>query len=416
MADAVRHDLRVKRQLYTLVISQLLLDGHTQAARALKTSLGFDRDVAPSSELLDTFTEVASDDQKQLVSSITTAAPGPGLQFKKEVEPASVKADYIETLTSPLTGICNCAGFSKDGQLVAIGCQDGSVRVFDVPASIAEGKNTTTSTVLCKMMDVRTPIFAVAFHPSAKLLVAGSVMGMYVYDMSDNVEPKKYIHHIEDYFQTNAIDFHPSGQYLAVATAHPQIRLYETKMWKCFTLPEESQHTAPVTAASRWCATTRTRTRLRRPAARLATCCKAGVVKVWDVVTSTCVLSLEDVFDGAAGQSLHHKQEQEEEVVDVQVKGGDVKEEEGREEGKDEEGTDEGGKQQEHVKQEQVKQETGKQQEHVKQEAKDGEQGGPTKQEEGNNASSEATGSGEEEPQSTAMDTAPEAPPAAASS
>ena len=68
------------------------------------------------------------------------------------------------------------ASFSTDGRLAAIGCRDGSVRVFDVVQSLAKGKDIGTSTVLCKMMDIKAPVTAIAFHPNSKLLVAGSMV------------------------------------------------------------------------------------------------------------------------------------------------------------------------------------------------------------------------------------------------
>lgn len=83
-----------------------------------------------------------------------------------------------------MTPLFETATFSKDGLLAAVGCQDGSIRVYDVPASLKVEKDTTTNTMLCKMMDMCAPVEAMAFHPDGQILVAGSSVGKLVLSIS----------------------------------------------------------------------------------------------------------------------------------------------------------------------------------------------------------------------------------------
>eukprot|EP01147_Barroeca_monosierra_P011249 gene11249-3296_t len=287
-------DLRLQKKLYRMIISQLKLDGYHRVALELIRSLDISSDVGPSSELLDMLTEHDNKTSQQLQLASSISSPGVGLQFKKEVNSSDVCVIYEEKGSAPNTGECSCATFSKDGLLAAVGCQDGSIRVYDVPASLKVEKDTTTNTMLCKMMDMCAPVEAMAFHPDGQILVAGSSLGLSVYDLTSNIEPKTNIRHLEDPYQVNALQFHPSGMYLAVATMHPHFRMYDTKLWNCFTFADDTnQHTAPVTAVQ-----------YNHSGSLLATACKAGVVKIWDVVECVCLNSIEDNFVGAACTSL----------------------------------------------------------------------------------------------------------------
>jgi WD40 repeat protein len=111
--------------------------------------------------------------------------------------------------------------FSRDGSLIATASHDGTARLWDVVTRKERGRLENPSAAF----------YSVAFQPEGTLLAASTLGQVLVWDPVTNQKIPLAIEHDED--PLLAVAFSPEGQYLVAAGEHPSIFQWEAKPpWK----------------------------------------------------------------------------------------------------------------------------------------------------------------------------------------
>mgnify|MGYP001810526119 CR=1 FL=1 len=138
--------------------------------------------------------------------------------------------------------------------------------------------------VIRTLYDHADEITTLQFHPFEPILASGS--RDYTVKFFEYAKPstKKAFRCIQEAEQIRALSFHPSGDWLLVATQHPTIRLYRVETSQSFISSNpKDQHKLPVTSMD-W-----------SPNGRIfATGSKDGQIKIWDGVSNKCIQTFID--------------------------------------------------------------------------------------------------------------------------
>ncbi|EDQ85616.1 uncharacterized protein MONBRDRAFT_34204 [Monosiga brevicollis MX1] len=281
-AEAVgeRHDL------YRSMMQQLLADGHhdmaQQLAERLSTDLGA---LSASSGLYDLF--AASNQTSTMWTQNTAATTSRGLDFGHTVDPATLDARFELKAALSLPSAPTVCAVSRDGELFAVGCQDGRVRVYRSRGLVTSTNMVESgSAAMLANFDGSSPVSALAFHPTKAIISAGSTDGLIShFDFTPNAQ--NISNTLQDPCGITALEYHPTGAYLLVAAEHPTLRLYNTDTWQCYRPANwATEHTAPLCAA-----------RFTSDAKTIVTACTLGMVKVWSAVSLTCLKTHGPIFD-----------------------------------------------------------------------------------------------------------------------
>ncbi|XP_057236712.1 cleavage stimulation factor subunit 1-like, partial [Malurus melanocephalus] len=128
--------LKDRQQLYKLIISQLLYDGYINIANGLINEIKPQSVCAPSEQLLHLIKLGMENDDSAVQYAIgrsDTVAPGTGidLEFDADVQTMSPEASEYETCyVTSHKGPCRVATYSRDGQLIATGSADASIKIL----------------------------------------------------------------------------------------------------------------------------------------------------------------------------------------------------------------------------------------------------------------------------------------------
>ncbi|XP_059561237.1 cleavage stimulation factor subunit 1 isoform X3 [Myotis daubentonii] len=234
--------LKDRQQLYKLIISQLLYDGFISIANGLINEIKPQSVCAPSEQLLHLIKLGMENDDTAVQYAIgrsDTVAPGTGidLEFDADVQTMSPEASEYETCyVTSHKGPCRVATYSRDGQLIATGSADASIKILDTERMLAK-----------------------------------SAMP------------------IEEAEMLRSISFHPSGDFILVGTQHPTLRLYDINTFQCFvSCNPQDQHTDAICSVN------------YNPSANMyVTGSKDGCIKLWDGVSNRCITTFEKAHDGA---------------------------------------------------------------------------------------------------------------------
>jgi len=121
---------------------------------------------------------------------------------------------------------CGVLDFAMDPfnhQRIAVGCDDWSVKIWEIPA---DGLTETLSQPIQVLKGHKQRVTIVKFHPTAKdILVSASLdMSIVVWDLSDYSEIGALEGHTD---QILALSWHPDGKYLATFSKDKTIRVYD---------------------------------------------------------------------------------------------------------------------------------------------------------------------------------------------
>lgn len=291
------------------MISQLYHDGHPNLAASLAKLTNTQPNCPPSDRLLHIVslglkTEQAENGQVNDVKNLVVS-PGTGidLEFDTDIQSLSPEASQYETCyVTSHKGACRCASFHPNGQLIATGSEDASIKILDVERMLA--KSVTPADILAQetpqqqmenhpvirtLYDHTHEVCCVEFHPVHQILASGSRdFSVKFYEYSKPSVKKAY-KSIQEAAEVRCMSFHPSGDFMLIGTNHPTLRLYDVNTFQCFVASNPNdQHVAPVTAVK------------YSPNANLyVTASKDGSIKIWDGVSNKCVSTFERAHDGA---------------------------------------------------------------------------------------------------------------------
>lgn len=208
-------------------------------------------------------------------------------------EPASYETAYVTSHKQS----CRSGAFSFDGQLVATGSVDASIKILDVdrmlaksaPEEMEPGREQQGHPVIRTLYDHTDEVAALEFHPKEQILASGSRdCTVKLFDIS-KASVKKAHKTFQDCEAIRCLSFHPSGDFLAVGTEHNVIRVYDINTAQCFVsaIPSQ-QHTGTVTCV-KYALTARV----------YATGSTDGSIKLWDGVSGRCINTFDQAHDGA---------------------------------------------------------------------------------------------------------------------
>lgn len=220
------------------------------------------------------------------------------LEFESEgyslvPEPSSYETAYV---TSHKHG-CRAGAFSFDGQLVATGSVDASIKILDVDRMLAKsapeenepGREQQGHPVIRTLYDHTDEVAYLEFHPKEQILASGSRDGtVKLFDIS-KASVKKAHKILTDSEPVRCLSFHPSGDYMIVGTEHNVVRVYDVNTAQCFAsaIPGQ-QHKSAITCC-----------KYALTAKLFATGSNDGSIKLWDGTSGRCINVFPDAHDGA---------------------------------------------------------------------------------------------------------------------
>ncbi|KAF6209620.1 hypothetical protein GE061_015368 [Apolygus lucorum] len=296
-----------REQLYRLMIRQLFYDGHQQLAVQLAAIAQADPPCPPSDRLLHVVTiglqhepERHKKEPTPGLNPIQEILVGPGLDLEYETDvdiTAPEPALYETVYVTSHKGACRTGAFSLDGQLIATGSADASIKILDVDRMLAKSlsdamESTTDSQghpVIRTLYDHLEEVTALDFHPREPILASGSRDAtIKVFDFA-KASVKKAYKTITDSHGIKCISFHPTGDFLLVGTLHSVIRLYDFNTAQCYVCSVPChQHSDSITSV-----------KFTQGGKYYASSSKDGSIKIWDGVSNRCVNTFYKAHDGA---------------------------------------------------------------------------------------------------------------------
>ncbi|XP_034951006.1 cleavage stimulation factor subunit 1 [Chelonus insularis] len=290
--------IKNRELLYRLIISQLFYDGHQTLAVQLSNLIQAEPPCPPSDRLLHLMligmahepdrSKKENNHQSSFSNFDSTLGPGLDLEYETETQTqAPEPAQYETAYVTSHKGNCRAGAFSPDGQLIATGSVDASIKILDVdrmlaksaPDEMAPGDQAGGHPVIRTLYDHLEEVTCLEFHPREPILVSGSRdFSIKLFDYS-KASVKKAFRTITDADQIRCLSFHPTGDFLVVGTNHPVIRLYDVNTAQCFVCSIPShQHTDGITSI-----------KYSPDAKTYASASKDGSIKIWDGISNRCI-------------------------------------------------------------------------------------------------------------------------------
>lgn len=167
--------------------SQLFYDGHHNIAVELGTIVRADPPCPPSDKLLHAVVQgLAIEDQSKENMNIYNDNVFSGIDLEFETEGTSVAPEPASYETAYVTShkqACRSGAFSYDGQLVATGSVDASIKILDVDRMLAKSAPEESEPgrgeqqghpVIRTLYDHTDEVSFLEFHPKEQILASGS--------------------------------------------------------------------------------------------------------------------------------------------------------------------------------------------------------------------------------------------------
>lgn len=299
--------IKDRETLYRLIISQLFYDGHQTLAVSLSNMVKAHPACPPSDRLLNIVSaglRVEQESKGSKVSNLDQLYMGPGIDLEYETEAASLAPEpalYETCYVTSHKAQCRAGTFSRDGQLVATGSADASIKILDVDRMLAKSamppevaaqesaqQNMETHPVIRTLYDHIEEVTCLEFHPREQILASGSrdyTVKFFDYSKPSVKRAYKTVHEAE---MVRCLAFHPSGDFILVGTLHPTLRLYDVNTAQCFVscIPSD-QHKGAINAV-----------RYNNTGKLYVSASKDGDLKLWDGVSNKCVCTFPQAHDG----------------------------------------------------------------------------------------------------------------------
>ncbi|KAJ1920467.1 hypothetical protein H4219_001304 [Mycoemilia scoparia] len=212
--------------------------------------------------------------------------------------------DYIMWYQTTHKGPATAAAFSRNGQYLATGSADTTLKVIDTDRIKSPTQKTSIEEkpVVRTLYDHQEGINDLTFHPNGIVLASCSDdRSIKLFDLSVS-QGKRSFRYMYDSHTINSISFHPSGDFLAAGTTASELRIYDIKTFQCY-IPSGSNgsgegnnggHTKGIV-----------QTRYAHNGSLIATASLDGSVKIWDGVDGSCVRTLENAHGGSPVTSVN---------------------------------------------------------------------------------------------------------------
>lgn len=186
--------------------------------------------------------------------------------------------------------------YSLDGRFIASGSTDMSIKVIDVEKIKSAYGNSSdiVRPVIRTLYDHSAPINDVKFHPNGTVVASASDDGnIKIFDVL-KVNSKKSFRYIQDATQIKTLSFHPSGDFLAVGTIHPVLRVYDVHTLKCFAVADRnSNHTGAINTID-----------YSKNGRIIVSGSSDGTVKLWDAIAGKCIHTIDKPHQGLSVTSV----------------------------------------------------------------------------------------------------------------
>lgn len=303
-----KHKTKNRELLYKLILSQLIYDDYKEAAEVLMKA--WDQDgvpVAPSERLFNLLSVgLFHEHEVERPLNVVEYSLGPGLDLEYETEPQSSAPEPAMYETAYVTSHkdkCHSGAFSPDGNLVATGSVDASIKILDVDRMLAKSDPDAVEIhpdavmghpVIRTLYDHLDEITCLEFHPKEQILISGSKdTNIKLFDFS-KTSAKKAFKSYTDAEPVTSISVHPTGDYLLAGTMGAAVRVIDLATCCCFVSPRlHEHHTKAITSV-----------KYSSDARMFASSSVDGDIKVWDGVSGRCVQTFSRCHDGHTVNSV----------------------------------------------------------------------------------------------------------------
>jgi len=292
MGTRMKESSMDKRKLYELIVNQLEHDGYYDAAKRVTEATFVSSTKADDKDSLFRIVKKASQSRKRAKTSSTKLK-----EFEQDKHAKNVYPEFDTRFITTHKQSCRVAAFSKDGQLVATGSEDTSLKLIDVKKmkefnklKVERGQEGyyDARPVIRTFYDHADHVYDVDFHPSASVLASCSkdkTIKLFDYQQ----QSKRAYRYLPVSHPVRSISFHPSGDFILAGTTQPMIRLYDVAKFTAYVNPDKEQHHSKAINQVRYCADGKA----------YVSCSADGNVKVWDTTTNKCVRTFTAAHTGA---------------------------------------------------------------------------------------------------------------------
>ncbi|KAJ2717839.1 hypothetical protein H4S00_004066 [Coemansia sp. D1744] len=183
-------------------------------------------------------------------------------------------------------GTATTAAFSRDGEYIATGSADASLKLIEVDRvrrPSAGSARREDKPVIRTLYHHEAEITGVAFHPNGLVLASCAAdRSIKLFDISA-AYGKHAFQSFSDNYAFRSIAFHPSGDYLAASGDSPDVRLYSVRTGKAYLLGGGDSEMSATVAQVAYAGS----------GALIASASSDGAVRLWDGVAGTCVRTIQ---------------------------------------------------------------------------------------------------------------------------